>query len=73
MPDISIPTLLLSIELTAREINALRQTIDDDDAVPEHFPRMDDLQDAALELEREYGKAAQTVQNLPPYDELVGR
>ena len=73
MPDISISTLCLSIELTAREIGALQQTLDAGDAVPKDFPRMDDLHDAARELEREYDKAAQTVLNLPPYDELVGR
>jgi hypothetical protein len=73
MPEISIPTLLLSIESIAREIKELRQTIDDGDAVPEDFPRMDDLVEAALELEREYDKAAQTTLNLIPYDELVGK
>lgn len=73
MPDISIPTLLLSIELTAREISALQLTLDDGDAVPQDFPRMDELRDVARELGRAYDKAAQTVLNLPPYDELVGR
>lgn len=73
MPEISIPTLVLVIESIARNINELQQTIDDGDAVPEDFPRMDDLRDAARELEREYDKAAQTVLNLLPYNELVGR
>ena len=73
MPEISIPTLLLAIESIAGEINELQQTIDDGDTVPEDFPRMDNLRDAARELEREYDKAAQTVLNLLSYDELVGR
>lgn len=73
MPEISIPTLVLAIESIAGEFNELQQTIDDGEAVPEDFPRMDDLRDAARELEREYDKAAQTVLNLPPYDDLVGR
>ena len=73
MPEISIPTLLLAIESIAGEINELQQAIDDGDTVPEDFPRMDDLRNAARELEREYDKVAQTVLNLLPYDELVGR
>ena len=73
MPEISVPTLVLAIESIAGEINELQQTIDDGDAVPEDFPRMDELRDAARELEREYDKAARTVLNLLPYDELVGR
>ena len=68
MPQISISTLLLAIESIAGEIKELQQTIDDGAAVPEDFPRMDDLRDAARELEREYDKAAQTVLNLLPYD-----
>ena len=73
MPEISIPTLILAIEAVAGSISELQQTIDDGDAVPEDFLRMDELREAARELEREYDKAAQTVLNLPPYDELVDR
>ena len=51
----------------------LQQTIDDGDTVPEDYQRMDDLKEAARELERECDKAAQTVINLMPYDELVAR
>ena len=68
LPQISISTLVLAIESIAGEIKELQQTIDDGAAVPEDFPRMDDLRDAARELEREYDKAAQTVLNLLPYD-----
>lgn len=71
MPDISHSTLVLAIQAIAREIKELQQTIDNGDAVPEDFPMMDDLQDAARDLERGYDKAAQSVLNLPPYDELV--
>jgi hypothetical protein len=73
MPEISIPTLILAIEAFADSMAELRQTIDDGEALPEDYQRMDDLQDAARELEREYDKAAQTTLNLLPYDELVGR
>ncbi len=73
MPEISISTLMLAIECIASEIRNLQQTIDDGDAVPEDFPRMDGLGAAARDLERAYDKAALTVLNLVPYDELVGR
>lgn len=73
MPEISISTLMLAIESIAGEIRGLQQTINDGDAVPEDFPRMDDLAAAARDLERAYDKAAQTVLNLVPYDELLGR
>jgi len=71
MPEINHSTLVLAIQAIAREVKELQQTIDNGDAVPEDFPIMDDLQDAARELAREYDKAAQSVLNLPPYDELV--
>lgn len=73
MPEISHSTLVFAIQAIAREVNELRQTITDGDAVPEDFPMMDDLQNAARELEREYDKAAQSVLNLPPYEELVSQ
>jgi hypothetical protein len=73
MPEISIPTMVLAIEAIAGEIDELQQTIGDGDAVPEDYQRMDDLRGAARELEREYDKAAKTVLNLPPYNELVRR
>ncbi|WP_374595198.1 hypothetical protein [Aquabacterium sp.] len=72
MPEISHATMVLSIQAIAQEIKSLRQTIADGDAVPEDYVILDDLQDAARELEREYDKAAQTVLNLPPYGELAG-
>ena len=73
MPDISVATLVLAIESIAESIEELQETIDDGDAVPEDYQRMDDLKEAARELEREYDTAAQTTLNLLPYDELVGR
>ncbi len=73
MPQISVPTLVLVIESLADTIDELQQTIDDGDAVPQDHQRMDDLQEAARELEREYDVAARTTLNLMPYDELVGR
>jgi hypothetical protein len=73
MPEISHSTMVFAIQAIAREVKELQQTIDNGDAVPEDFPMMDDLQDAARELEREYDKAARSVINLPPYDELVNQ
>ena len=73
MPQISVPTLVLVIESLADTIAELEQMINDGDAVPEDYQRMDDLREAARELEREYDVAARTTLNLMPYDELVGR
>lgn len=73
MPQISVPTLVLVIESLADTIAELQQVVDDGDAVPEDYQRMDDLREAARELEREYDVAARTTLNLMPYDELVGR
>jgi len=73
MPQISVPTLVLVIESLADTIDELQQVIEDGDAVPEDYQRMDDLRQAARELEREYDVAARTTLNLLPYDELVGR
>ena len=73
MPEICHATLVLAVQAIAGEIKELQQTIDDGDAVPMDFQRIDDLLYAARELEREYDKAAQSVTNLPPYDKLVGR
>ena len=73
MPEISISTLQFAIEAIAGEIKELQQMIDDGETVPEDFQRMDDLQDAARELEHQYDEVAKTVLNLAPYDELVGR
>ncbi|WP_457337224.1 hypothetical protein [Rhizobacter sp. P5_C2] len=73
MPEISIQTMVFAIEAIAGQIDELQQTLGDGDAVPEDYQRMDDLRGAARELEREYDKAAKTVLNLPPYDELVKR
>ena len=73
MPDISVPTLVLAIESIADSIAELQEVIDDGDAVPEDYQRMDDLQEAARELEQKYDSVAKTTLNLLPYDELVGR
>ena len=50
----------------------LQQAIDDDETVPKHYQRMEDLGRAAAELEAQYDEAAKTVLNLTPYNELVG-
>lgn len=71
MPEISHFALVFAIQAIAREVKELRQTINDGGAVPEDFPMMDDLQNAARELEKEYDKAAKSVLNLPPYEKLV--
>ncbi|MEO6802402.1 MAG: hypothetical protein ABI197_04045 [Granulicella sp.] len=73
MPQISISTLIFAIEAIAGEIKELQQAIDAGETVPEDFQRMDDLMDAARELEREYDEVAKTVLSLMPYSELVGQ
>ena len=72
MPEVSRSALVLSIQAIAREVTELQQTINDGDAVPEDFQMMDDLLDVARELRQTYENTAQSVLNLPPYDELVG-
>lgn len=73
MHEISVSSLVLCIESIADSMGELQQAIDDGDTVPEDYQRVDDLKEVARELEREYDKAAQTVLNLLPYDELVAR
>jgi hypothetical protein len=73
MPVISNSTLQYAIESIAKDIRELGQTIDDGDAVPEDYERLERLERAALELEEQYLESAKTVGNLVPYDKLVRR
>lgn len=73
MPEISNRTLVVAIQAVASEIRTLREALAGGDAEPEEFQILEELTQAADDLERAYEIAAQKVINLPPYDELAGR
>ena len=74
MPEISCQTLVIAVQAIASEIRTLRETLARDDGVeaePEDYQRLEDLMQAADDLEAAYTIAARTVLNLPPYDALI--
>ncbi|MBW4049515.1 MAG: hypothetical protein HIU89_16835 [Proteobacteria bacterium] len=73
MPNISHKTLVIAIQTVASEMRHLRATFVAGDAEPEEYQYLEDVEQAAEDLERAYDEASRTVINLPPYDELVGR
>lgn len=72
MPEISSQTLVVAIQAVAAEIRSLREDLAGGDAQAEDYQLLEDRVRAAEDLEHAYDVAAQTVINLPPYDELVG-
>lgn len=72
MPEISNQTLVIAIQAVATDIRTLREALASGEAEPEEYQLLEDWMEAAADLERAYEVAAQTVINLPPYDELVG-
>lgn len=73
MPEISNKTMCIAIQAVATEIRALRDLVKSGEGVPEDAELLEDYQAAAEDLERAYDKAAETVLNLPGYEELVGK
>jgi prefoldin subunit 5 len=73
MPVISNSTLQYAIESIAATIKELEEVIDEGDAMPEDYERLEKLDRAARELEEQYHESAKTVTNLVAYDKLVGR
>ena len=72
MPEISNQTLVIAIQAVAGEIHELREAAVSGEASVEELQLLEDRLHAAEDLERAYRIAAETVLNLPPYDELVG-
>jgi hypothetical protein len=73
MPEISNKTMCIAIQAIASEIRSLRDLVKSGEGVPEDAELLEDYQRAAEDLERAYDKAAETVLNLPPYEDLVGQ
>lgn len=71
MPQIGEWTMTLAIRLVAAEIRAQREAIKGEDTIAEDYQYLDDLMEAAEDLERAYDIAARTTLNLSPYDELI--
>jgi hypothetical protein len=71
MPDIKNRTMLIAIQAVAARIRTLREELADGDAELEDYVLLEQTVEAAEDLERAYDVQAQTVLNLPPYDELI--
>jgi hypothetical protein len=72
MPEINDRSLCVAIRLVAAEIRTLRAAFADGGANDDESQMLESLELVAEDLERAYDKAAGSVLNLPPYDELVG-
>ena len=72
MPEISNQTLVIAVQAIAGEIRELREAVADGEATIEELQLLEDRLQAAEDLQRAYRIAAQSVLNLPPYDELTG-
>lgn len=64
--------MLIAIEAVAARIRDMRVELADGDAAPEDYEALEQVVEAAQDLERAYDVEARTVLNLTPYDELVG-
>ncbi len=74
MPEISCQTLVIAVQAIASEVRTLREALARDDGIyakAEDYQRLEDLMQAADDLEAAYAIAARTVLNLPPYDALI--
>lgn len=71
MPQIGEWTLVIAIQAVAAEIREWREAVKSADAIPAEHQHLEDLIEAAEDLERAYDVAAQTMLNLPAYHELV--
>lgn len=75
MPEISCQTMVLAVQAIASEVRALKEALARNDGIeaePEDYQRLEDLMQAADDLEDAYATAARTVLNLPPYEALIG-
>jgi hypothetical protein len=72
MPEIKTRTMLIAIEAVAARIRSLRAELAEGGAEPEDYEGLEQVVEAAEDLERAYDIEARTVLNLTPYDELVG-
>jgi hypothetical protein len=71
MPEISIETLIVSIQAVAAELRTLRNAAQSGELEAEEYVLLEERQRAAENLEAAYEKVADSVLNLPPYDQLV--
>ena len=71
MPQINEWTMVIAIRVVAAEIRAQREALKSDDTIAEEYQQLEDLMEAAEDLESAYEASAKTMLNLPPYDELV--
>lgn len=64
--------MLIAIEAIAARIRQIRAELAEGDAEPEDYEALEQVVQAAEDLERAYDVEAKTVLNLTPYDELTG-
>lgn len=72
MPDISSKTLIIAIQTVEAEIQRI-MALPSNEAVPGDDIFLNDLENAADELQDTYAEAELAQPNLPPYEQLVNR
>jgi hypothetical protein len=72
MPEISVGTLIVSIQAVAAELRLLREDAQHGELEADEYALLEERQSAAEDLEAAYTKLAASVLNLPPYEQLVG-
>lgn len=72
MPEITSKTLILAIQTVEAEIRRIT-ALSSSDAVPGDDIFLNDLENAADELQDVYAEAELAQPNLPPYEQLVNR
>lgn len=72
MPEISIEALIVCIQAVAAERRVLLEAAQNGELEAEEYALLEERQSVAKNLEAAYTKVAETVLNLPPYEELVG-
>ncbi len=72
MPEISTEALVVCIQAVAAELRSLREAAQSGELEAEEYALLEERQRVAENLEAAYDKLAETVLNLPAYDQLVG-
>lgn len=72
MPEISVEALIVSIQAVAAERRLLQEAAQNGELDAEEYQLLEERQSAAENLEAAYTRLAETVLNLPPYEQLVG-
>ncbi|WP_338845396.1 hypothetical protein V8J88_16925 [Massilia sp. W12] len=72
MPEISTEALIVCIQAVASELRALQEGAENGELEPEEYLLLEERRRVAENLEEAYDQLAETILNLPPYDQLTG-